>query len=61
MKIQNYMPRQSCIIFEMLHHLFESHCGALIGAVIAFVMLLPNDEYGWRGMRSAFWSFMPGS
>jgi RsiW-degrading membrane proteinase PrsW (M82 family) len=61
MKIQNYMPRQACITFLGWFAICWSVASVIfMGSIITFVVLMPNDQYGWQGIRSAFWSFLPG-
>jgi hypothetical protein len=57
MKILNYIPRHAFIVFFWCAIFTAVVC---LGSIVAFLVLMPNDEHGRRGIFTAFRAFSPG-
>lgn len=40
--------------------LFALIASIFIGSIVVFWVIMPNDQYGWQGTRSATLAFLPG-
>ncbi|MEQ1861647.1 MAG: hypothetical protein ABMA13_17145 [Chthoniobacteraceae bacterium] len=62
MNIQNYMPKHAYVTFLRWWIIGWSLCLVIyLAAIVAFVVLMPNDRHGWQGVRVALLSFSPGA
>jgi hypothetical protein len=57
MKILNYLPRHAFIVFFWCAIFTAIIC---LGSITAFLVLMPDDEHGRRGIFTAFRAFSPG-
>ena len=57
MKILNYIPRHAFIVFFWCAIFTAVVCA---GSMIAFVVLMPENEHGRQGILTGFRAFTPG-
>lgn len=57
MKILKYLPRHAFIVFFWCALFTTIVC---LGSILAFLVLMPDDEHGRRGIFTAFRAFSPG-
>jgi hypothetical protein len=57
MKVLNYIPRHAFIVFFWCAILTAVAC---LGSIIAFLLLMPDNEHGRQGIFTAFRAFGPG-
>lgn len=57
MKVLNYIPRHAFIVFFWCAVFTAVVC---VGSIIAFLVLMPDDEHGRRGIVTAFRAYSPG-
>ena len=61
MKTQDDIPRRACRgALMFLTVLFALIASTFIGSIVVFWVMMPNDQYGWQGTRSATLAFLPG-
>lgn len=57
MKVLNYIPRHAFFVFFWCAIFTAIVC---LGSIIAFLVLMPDNEHGRRGIFTAFRAFSPG-
>jgi hypothetical protein len=57
MKILNYIPRHAFIVFFWWAIFTAAVC---LGSIIAFLVVMPDDEHGRQGIFTAFRAYSPG-
>lgn len=57
MKILSSIPRHAFIVFFWCAIFTATVC---LGSIIAFLVLMPEDEHGRRGISTAYRAFSPG-
>jgi hypothetical protein len=57
LKIFNYIPRHAFIVFFWCAIFTAVIC---LGAMIAFLVLMPDNEHGRQGIITAFRAYSPG-
>ena len=57
MKVLNHIPRHAFIVFFWCATLTAVIC---LGSIIAFLVLMPDNEHGRQGIVTSFRAFSPG-
>ena len=57
MKILNYIPRHAFVVFFWCAILAATMC---LGSIVAFLVLMPDNEHGRQGVFTAYRAFGPG-
>jgi len=57
MKILNYIPRHAFVVFFWCAIFAATMC---LGSIVAFLVLMPDNEHGRQGVFTAFRAFSPG-
>lgn len=57
MKILDYIPRHAFVVFFWCATVTAIIC---LGSITAFLVLMPDNEHGRRGIFTAFRAFSPG-
>ncbi len=57
MKLLNYIPRHAFIVFFWCAIFAAIVC---LGSMVAFLVLMPDDEHGRRGTVTGLRAFSPG-
>ncbi len=61
MKTHDDIPRRTRLgALMFLTVLFALIASIFIGSIVVFWVMMPNDQYGWQGTRSATLAFLPG-
>ena len=57
MKVLNYIPRHAFTVFFWCAIFTAIVC---LGSIVAFLVLMPHNDHGRRGIFTAFRAFSPG-
>jgi hypothetical protein len=57
MKVLNYIPRHAFIVFFWCAIFTAIVC---LGSIVAFLVLMPDNEHGRQGIVTAFRAYTPG-